>query len=279
MKTLAKIWVYSNIHIAVIAFLLTLESNYILGITRDFKSPLFVFFSTLLIYNLGYYRVILFKGEAQRDAADWMKRHNSYWIFSILISLLAIIYILSAFLVPTQIAIGILSLISFLYILHDVNIGGISLSIRNIPLLKIFIVSGIWMLITILPQLIEYDLFSHQSTWKTLMAERFFFILPITLIFDIRDIQSDPINLKTVPKLAGIPFTKGLAIFSVLIGYIFYYLLNFPILINGLMLALYLVMVIMIVFSNEERGELYYSGWFDGLMGVHALIIICYYLV
>jgi len=277
VRKLFKVWVYSNLHIAFIAFLFSMESNFIFHIKDDLKSPLLVFFSTLFIYNLGYYRSILFKGEPQRSAAEWMKEHRSYWIFSLLISLLAIIYIFSAFSIKSQIIVGILSLFSFLYILHEVKFASFTLSIRSIPVFKLIIVSGIWMLVTILPQLVEHDLLESQFAWQTLMAERFLFILPITMLFDVRDMESDPIDLKTLPKLTSIAFTKGLAIFFLTLAYFFFYKQQFPLATNALMLLLYIAMLTTILYSKPSRGELYYSGWFDALMGLHALIIIGYY--
>jgi hypothetical protein len=255
-----------------------MESNFIFDIKDDLKSPLLVFFSTLFIYNLGYYRTILFNGEPQRGSAEWMKKHSSYWIFSILFSLLAIIYIFSSFSIKSQAIVGILSLFSFLYIIHEIKFTRFTLSIRSIPVFKLVLVSGIWMLVTILPQLVEHDLFESQVAWQTLMAERFLFILPITMIFDVRDMESDPIDLKTLPKLTSVAFTKGLAILSLALAYFFFYNLQFPSLIDIIMLLLYLAMLVTILYSKSSRGELYYSGWFDALMGLHALIIIGYYL-
>lgn len=276
MKSLVKIWIYSNLHIALIAFFLSLECNYIFGIPQDIKSPLFVFFSTIFIYNLGYYRTILFGDKGQREAANWMKEHRSYWIFSMLIALIAISYIYSAYNLNIQLTLIVLTGISVSYVIHDINILGYRFSIRNIPMLKTVIVSAIWALVTVLPQLIEYELFD-TTPWKIVLAERFLFILPITLMFDVRDQFSDPLSLKTLPKLIGVKFTKAIAITSLALSYVLFLRLQFPIQINIIMMLVFILMLIMILKSSSNRGEFYYSACFDGLIGIHALVVLGYY--
>ena len=274
MKSIIKIWIYSNLHIALIAFLLSLESNYLLGIASDLTSPLFVFFSTIFIYNLGYYSVILFNDDAQRYHAEWMTKHIKYWVFSMLIAVLGIIYLFSNYSFESQIVILALSVLSILYIIHDIRFFGIKFSIRDIPYFKTFIVSAIWVMITVLPQVIEYDLFKENTLWISLMLERFFFIFSITLMFDIRDIESDPDNFSTIPKSIGIKNTKVIAIISLIIGFYFYQLIPIFTSTSVSMSLLYIAMFASVLYSNKNRDELYYSAWFDGLIGIHALIVI-----
>lgn len=233
-----------------------------------------MFFSTLLIYNLGFYRAVLFSDEAQRYHAEWMRKNRSYWVFSMLIALLAVLYLFSSFSHQAQLAIGALSLVSFFYIIHDINIYGFKLSIRNVPYIKTIIVSLIWALITVVPQLLDNNLIGEDIQWKVLLVERFLFILSITLMFDIRDINSDPEYLHTIPRLVGVRITKALAILFLFIGYVFLSKFDIPSYSKIAMLGLYLIMGVTILYSDDKRSEYYYSAWFDGLMGVHAIIII-----
>lgn len=273
MKKLLRIWVYSNFHIATIAFLFSLETNYILGIESDLKSPLFVFFSTIFIYNLGYYQAILFKKPPQRYHAEWMVKHIAYWGFSMLISLIVILYLYSSYSFDAQKIIVILSFISFIYIIHTIKLGKWNLSIRNIPYIKTIIVSVVWALITVLPQVIDHELLSLTNSWFPLIIERVLFVLPIALMFDIRDMESDPESFSTIPRLIGIRMTKVIALIS-LIG-AFYFFLQIPVDINPLLLLpVYILMLFSILYSSPKREELYYSAWFDSLIALHAIVII-----
>jgi 1,4-dihydroxy-2-naphthoate octaprenyltransferase len=140
-------------------------------------------------------------------------------------------------------------------------------------------VSAIWALITLIPQVIDLHLFSIDHHWPMLLLERFFFILPITLVFDIRDIQSDPESLLTLPKLIGSKGTKFLAAISLFIGYYFLLHLNLSKEIIISMAVLYMLMFLSILYANEKRDELYFSGYMDALMGVHALVILFFYWI
>ena len=235
---------------------------------------LLVFFSTLFIYNLGFYRNILFGDEPQREHASWMRKNRTYWIFSLLSSLIVILYLYYSYSIEAKVFIAILSIISFLYIIHNISIFRIKISIRNIPFLKTIIVSIIWTLITIAPQVIESHLYTSDTPWINLLGWRFFFVLPITLMFDIRDINSDPERLKTIPRTLGSTWTKIIALLSLILALYFFLLMDFSAEIYFSIAIVYLLMIISIFNSDPKRGELYYSGWFDGLMALHSIIII-----
>ncbi len=264
---------YSNIHIALIAFLFSLETNYELGIGWDIKNPLFVFFSTLFIYNLGYYQAILFKKPPQRYHAEWMLKHITYWGFSMLLSLVFILYLFSSYTRETQLIIVLLSFISFIYIIHGIKIGKWKISIRSIPYVKTFIVSLVWAAITVLPQVIENDLLKDSTLWLPLLMGKLLFVLPIALMFDVRDIESDPEEFLTIPRAIGVKATKVLAVLS-LFG-AFYLFMQLPLSINPIyIMSVYFLMLLSIVYSTPQRNELFYSAWFDSLMGIHAIVLI-----
>ena len=76
--------VYSNLHIALIAFVLSLETNVLFNVENLWTAPAFLFFTTLLIYNLGYYNAIFSSENSYRQQARWLKKHQIYWALSIL---------------------------------------------------------------------------------------------------------------------------------------------------------------------------------------------------
>ena len=106
------------------------------------------------------------------------------------------------------------------------------------------------------------------------LMERFFFILPITLMFDVRDMESDPMHLATIPRLIGVKGTKLLAILSLIIAFLFALQIEMYSEYLVEMILLYVMMFVSILASSRSRAEFFYSAWFDGLMGVHALIVI-----
>jgi hypothetical protein len=271
-----KAWVYSNFHIALIAASLSLETNVLLNIRPLFTAPLFIFFATLLIYNLGYFNAIFSKEQSYREQARWMKARRTYWIFSMLVALLIMLFLVSDFNVGSQLTFGIFGFLTIVYILHDVKLIGKYFSIRSIPYLKVFIVAFTWSAITILPQLVNSGDYLDELKWKWLLLERFFFILSITLMFDVRDLQHDPKILHTLPQSIGILKSKWLSVFFLAIALIGLFQLNLnPYQLGGVLLV-YFLTLIMIYYSQSDKNDIYYTGWFDGVIGLHALSIIIF---
>ena len=91
-----------------------------------------------------------------------------------------------------------------------------SINIRNCSKIKIFIVAFCWAGATILmpfSENISVDLI--DVIWQ--FIQRFIFIIVYTLPFEIRDLEYDSINLKTIPQVIGINNTKILAYFLLII--------------------------------------------------------------
>jgi len=269
-----KSWVFSNIHIALIAAALSLETNIIFDIKPHGIAPAFIFFATLVIYNLGYFNALFSKEISYREQARWMKDNITYWIFSIMIGLIGLIYLITKFGYLGQLTIGIFGFITFIYILHGVNFFGKYISIRSIPYIKVFIVALTWSAITILPQIVDLKINLQELNWVWLLFERFFFILSITLMFDVRDLHRDPKNLHTFPQIIGVKKTKWLSAFFLGVASIGLIKLDLKSIQSLGILFTYMLILFMVYRSKPEKDEVFYTGWFDGLIGLHALVII-----
>ena len=267
-------WVYSNIHIALIAAALSLETNVLLDIRPLGIAPGFIFCATMLVYNLGYFNAVFSKKQSYREQARWMKANMVYWVFSILIGLLGLVYLVAKFEFRGQLMLAAFGFTTFIYILHDVNLFGKHFSIRSIPYIKVFIVAITWSAITILPQLVDSGVYLAELNWKWLLFERFFFILSITLMFDVRDLNNDPKYLHTIPQSIGIKQSKWLSLFFLAIAILGLFQLNLNIYQLIGILLVYVSAIFMIYNSQPMKDDIYYTGWFDGLIGLHAMAII-----
>lgn len=269
-------WVYSNIHIALIAAALSLETNVLMGIKPIGIAPGFIFFATLVIYNLGYFKTIMSKEKSYREQARWMSTNRTYWIFSIMIGLIALLYFIAKFDFRGQLIFGVFGLITFVYILHDVNLFGKHFSIRNIPYIKVFIVALTWSVITIVPQLIDSNTSLSELKWEWLLFERFFFILSITLMFDVRDLFHDPKDLHTFPQSIGVLKTKWMSVFFLAVASIGLFNLELAKIQLFGVLIIYMLTIFMVYKSEPDKDDIFYTGWFDGVIGLHALAIIAF---
>ena len=103
----------------------------------------------------------------------------------------------------TKIAIILLSLISILY----------PFGLRNTPYLKIFLIAASWSISTVLLTYFENNLLIDQRFYLEIFA-RFFFILGITIPFDIRDLKFDNRRLNTIPIVFGFDDSKKIDVGS-----------------------------------------------------------------
>ncbi|MBK9505813.1 MAG: UbiA family prenyltransferase [Bacteroidetes bacterium] len=76
--------------------------------------------------------------------------------------------------------------------------------LRQIPYLKIFLISFVWATVTILLPVIHSEKAYNNFHILTMIIERFLFVFAITIPFDIRDMNADSqTELKTIPLLIG----------------------------------------------------------------------------
>ena len=226
---------------------------------------LFVFASTFALYNL---QRLFYTGKKFGDSKS--ERHR--WIFEHRKLLLALTVVASA---------GItifLFFFSMKFILWFSLLGFISLSyffpftnFRSIPLVKAALVALVWTCVTCFFPLIINSL--PVDDCQGVFA-RFFFLLSLAVVFNIRDIEIDrKSSVNTLPVIFGERATKILCMifllfFSVLIIFSDY---NLKIQIGFLVSSL--VTAIMIFNASESRSEYFYSLWMDGMIIFQFLLI------
>ena len=115
------------------------------------------------------------------------------------------------------------------------------------------------------------------------LASRFLFVFAITIPFDIRDLKYDVQILRTIPLFFGAARAKVIAVFVLFICgviSIFQYfgsILSFPNLLA--LILLYLVASILIVKSDKNKGERYFSFWVESLSIFSYLFLVIMLLI
>ncbi len=245
----------SNIWVAFCVFSLSLSSEILLR-TSNFSVSQFVFFSTLFIYNFQR-SVRIFKGF-NHARKDWLYKNRSVIYFLMFFSLLISSYHFSNFKFNTQIAVLFTAFLSFFY----------PFGLRNIPYVKIFVISFVWAIGSMLLLLIENEITITQNVILHL-ASRFLFVFAITVPFDIRDLEHDLGKLKTIPLLLGTKKSKCLANFVILICVCiagFQYFQNNITVSNLLaLILLYILTLALITKSDIKNNDIYFSFWIESL--------------
>ena len=236
----------------------------------NFKVSQFVFFATLFTYN--FQRIVRLRKGQKHARRDWASEHIFVVYLLILFGGFMSAYHFIDFRLKTQIAIMFSGGLSILY----------PFGLRKIPFFKIFIISFVWTVSTMLLLVFENNIPISQNISLHLLA-RFLFIFSITIPFDIRDLQYDAKNVRTIPLFFGTVQSRVIAIFTLFIcGVVasFQYFENTLIFSNLLALIFwYFASSVFILKSDERRGEMYFSFWGESLSILGYLFLVIMLLI
>jgi 4-hydroxybenzoate polyprenyltransferase len=260
VKSFVRFLVFSNLWVAFCVLALALSSELLFS-TSNYQISQFVFFATLFTYN--FQKVVRIEKGVNHVRKVWLAKQNIAIYILMAFGGLVSAYRFFEFQLITQVVIVIVGLLSVLY----------PFGLRKIPFSKIFIISLVWTVSTMLLLVLENNITISQNIVMYLVS-RFLFVFAITIPFDIRDLKYDAQNVQTIPLFFGILKARFTALFSLFICAVIsvlQYLENALISSNLLaLILLYFVASIFIVKSDEKRGEMYFSFW------VESLSILCY---
>lgn len=241
--------------------------------TFDWNVGGFLFFATLLTYN----------GQALLKWPSLKKRginliHKSRAISMTMVGFIGLIYFTSFFKIQDLKILLILSPICFLYAFQFPINSKKSLNLRNIPFIKIYLIAMVWV-ISCLVFPIFYENIVLQSHHFAIFIAFTFYLIGITIPFDIRDIKYDSQDLKTIPQLIGIAKAKATSVVLLFLASgIIAYLISLNQIkteLGILSISLFILSIFLTLQCNEARKRHYYTGYLDGTM---VLFFLSYFL-
>ena len=227
-----------------------------------------VFAATLLVYNLD--AVLPFKhrepaGTSGRKA--WQQRHRGALAGLAVAAALGGAYLFFAdgwwHYMPLLVPLAALAL------LYSWPLGrwrGRPVALRDVPLLKVFLIAGVWSLITVgLPVLALHRPWAEA---QSLLDQRFLLVLALAIVFDIRDYGRDrAAGTRTFPGVLGVPVARWLAL-ALLAGAMSLGLWRgtapLAVLLPGALAAT------VIATADETRGDYFFALLTDGVLLVQA---------
>lgn len=275
----------SNVYISLAAVMFTVQAQIQLGMQPAWHPYLFIiFFATMLEYNLHRLITLWFRKEIlSDDKYYWLRNNTSLFYFLVIFSVIG--FFIAVIFAKTQVIITLLpiGLITIFYSLPIFKTQKKLFRLREISILKIFLISAVWALSTILLPVIQAEKNFNVVNVLLMIAERFLFVFAITIPFDIRDIESDKTaELKTIPLLIGEKKASNLAIISLLIFALLciVHYLKTPLIYTLPALLISAVTTFLFLVSNKiKKTTYYYYGVLDGTMFFQGLmVIISYYL-
>lgn len=266
---------YSNLFISLCAAGLAFETYMLSNVPVSLRLGGIIFFGTLFVYNLdGLLPYKFNQQEMLSERTRWI-RDNKLLLQTIAIgSIFIVLYLYYTALFE----------LNFWFILHLTVVAGLysvpfipdregTIPLRDVPLLKVFLIAYVWSAITVQLPLMEAgrDLFEPGSL--ILFLRRFLFLFALTLAFDIRDVQKDAATgTITFPVKWGVLKTKKLALIA--LG-LFALLLPVGVApLDRVALALTAVGAGAVIWkASENRSQYYYLILTDGMMLLQVALV------
>jgi 4-hydroxybenzoate polyprenyltransferase len=277
MKHILNFFVFSNLYVALPVSALAWSSFYIFNQPVNYQILIFIYCATYLIYNV--HRVVGLNQIPESEMSPrhiWAKKNLWFVYSSAAISLgvmLLMLYELGQSFAVTLIPAAV---IAIGYSAPIVYRKGKYWRLRDVPFAKVFLVSlTVGYVTTYLPlhEFIMEDPFN--LILLGFLAARAFFLLAITIPFDIRDYDFDkPSNLNTLPLLFGIEKAKTIGIYALAFfaGISFYLFQGSSFLSIALLISAASTAWI-ISYAQKNSSEYYYSLLVEGTMILQFVLI------
>jgi len=246
----------ASIHVALSVFAFIEITCIFFGLPRDNHISYLAFFGTIACYNFVKYGV-----EAKKYFLVANNYHKNIQLVSFVAGALALYH---SFFMSREVWVGIivLSVLSSLYAVP--LLPGIK-NLRSLGGLKIFVVALVWGGATVLLPLVAAD---ATLNWDTVveLLQRFIMVLVLMLPFEIRDLDYDSPELRTLPQRFGFTKTKFLGITAVVV---FFFLTFLKDQLTYLELygkcAAFLILGVLMMVTKRNQSQYFSSFWVESI--------------
>ncbi|NJB72786.1 hypothetical protein GGR42_003277 [Saonia flava] len=256
-KILFDFYLDASIHVAFSVLALFHITHYFLELPLHIHLSFFVFFSTIACYNFIKYGV-----EAEKYILVANRYHKNIQFASFIAVLLALYH---AYFLPIEIwkVLGIMAILTGLYALP---VFPKAKNLRSLGVLKVFLVALVWAGTTvILPVVAAQKTALNWDVWIETI-QRFVLVLILLLPFEIRDLQYDSPNLKTLPQRFGVAKTKILGSFATVLFFaLTFFIDSLSILETIAKGILFLTLGIMMYTTKRIQKKYFASFWLEAV--------------
>jgi hypothetical protein len=168
--------------------------------------------------------------------------------------------------------------LAFLYVSPFTAKDGLTIGLRRVPMLKVFLIAIVWALAVVAVPM-EYDTAGHSPiNIMGLVCMRMPLFMALAIPFDVRDLPYDPPALRTLPQVMGARGAKAVALLllscSALFEQVFLRSLDYRAS-AWIVLIAYAIAALLIVFAAPKRGPFYFNIAVDGVL---VLIPLCVWI-
>jgi len=267
LKHLFNFYINASIHVALSVYALTRITEYYFDLPYNQNLDAFIFFGAITGYNF-----IKYAGVAKFYHMSLTKSMRVIQIFSFVCFCLLVYF---GWQIPFEILLYFspLALLTVLYIVPF--LGGFQKNLREVSYLKIFIVAGVWSGVTSTIPLLANG--SEMDANLVLhFAQRALFILVLILPFEIRDVQLDLKDIRTLPQKIGVDQTKRFGLALLLFALTLEFLITDFNVLRNTFLGVCFAMLLLLMRTKEEQSKYYSSFWVELLPIVWWLILFIF---
>ena len=154
-------------------------------------------------------------------------------------------------------------------------LGGFQKNLRRVSYLKIFLVAIVWSGVT---STIPLIVGKHQYDYNIILLfiQRMLFILVLILPFEIRDMQLDFKNLKTLPQKIGIEKTKKVGFVLLLFSLTMEFLITTSFLYKNIFLLICFILLLFLMRSSQNQSKFYSSFWVESLPILWWILLVIF---
>ena len=281
LRKAVDLLLYSSVWVAICAALQVQLTYIILGPAEVNNTyTVFIFSGTLALYCL--HRLIgLGTISDLNDAGGRFKVIKSYkQHIRVYCAIGFAAGIISFLLLPFSIWVYVLipAILAGAYV---IPIPGAGRRLRDLPLLKIFVLSITWAFLTVcVPAISTGNM--EVAVVLPMYIERIALIFALTIPFDIRDASADGKNgVQTLPNVIGFRNSKltavGALIISSAMSIYLYTTMTYPLEFTLGVTGIYLITAWLVWNSRPDRNDYYFTGAVDGMMiGLYLIGVLLY---
>ena len=217
------------------------------------------------------------------DKHSWVKGKLKWFFLLVILSVLG--FAISVINAKYEVLLA-LAPIAGLTLLYSISLSTNktrNLRLRQIPYVKIFLISIVWASVTILLPVIHSDKAYNSTHVLTMLIERFLFVFSITIPFDIRDMKADrKAGLKTIPLLIGEKRSINMSVTALVLFFtiaVCHYAVTNQLLVASAFAVSFLTTIVFISSHKIRKMPLYYYGILDGTMLLQGVLVIALHYI
>jgi len=269
-RSIFDFFLFSNIFISFCSGAMVAETFLLCKTGIHWLYVSFVFLSTLVLYNFPVFTETNFLAE-HSPRHKWISENRK--IILIISSVAFIPAGILIFFFPMKFVLGFIPVVSIAlaYFFPQTHL-------RGITGVKTFIVAFVWTCVTATFPLLfisDFD-FSFLSGGEniTMLLQNFFFIFPLCIIYNVRDIEADrKAGIRTFPVVYGVKATIAVCLISlVLFSSLVILSFSFSDVKTGFLFSA-VVSAVLLLLASEKRSEYYYTFWIDGMILLKVILL------